>query len=57
VEDDPDVRKGLQIRLKANYYDTFFATDAISSMAEARKHQPDSILLDLGLPVGAVSRH
>ena len=52
VDDDPDVRLGYHIRLKANQYDTFFAADALSSIAEARKHQPDLIILDLGLPGG-----
>jgi two-component system KDP operon response regulator KdpE len=52
VEDDADVRLGLHVRLKANHYDTFFAGDALSAMAEARKHEPDLILLDLGLPAG-----
>jgi DNA-binding response OmpR family regulator len=52
VEDDPDVRQGMHVRLKANNYDTFFAADALSSMVEARKHEPDLIILDLGLPAG-----
>jgi DNA-binding response OmpR family regulator len=52
VEDDPDVRKGMHLRLKANHYDTFFAADALSSLVEARKHEPDLIILDLGLPAG-----
>ena len=52
VEDDPDVRRGLHVRLQANNYDTCVAVDAISSVAEARKHKPDLILLDLGLPGG-----
>jgi DNA-binding response OmpR family regulator len=52
VDDDPDVRLGLHVRLKANHYDTFFAGDAISSIAEARLHEPDLIILDLGLPAG-----
>jgi DNA-binding response OmpR family regulator len=52
IEDDPDVRLGYHVRLKANNYDTFFAVDGISSLAEARKHQPDLIILDLGLPAG-----
>ncbi|HWO38709.1 MAG TPA: response regulator [Candidatus Acidoferrum sp.] len=52
VDDDPDVRNGMHVRLKANHYDTFFAGDALSSMAEARKHEPDLIILDLGLPAG-----
>ncbi len=50
IEDDPDVRLGLGIRLKANRYQTFFAADAISGLAEAEKCKPDLIILDLGLP-------
>jgi DNA-binding response OmpR family regulator len=52
VEDDHDVRLGYHIRLKANGYDTFFAADSLSCIMEARKHQPDLIILDLGLPGG-----
>lgn len=52
IEDDPHVRLGYHVRLKANNYDTFFAADALASVTEARKHQPDLIILDLGLPAG-----
>jgi two-component system KDP operon response regulator KdpE len=52
VDDDPDVRQGMHVRLKANGYDTFFAADALSSVSEARKRGPDLIILDLGLPGG-----
>src|ERR1700704_3108838 len=52
VEDDPDVRLGLHVRLKANHYDVIFAEDGLTSIAEARKHMPDLIILDLGLPAG-----
>jgi two-component system KDP operon response regulator KdpE len=52
VDDDPDVRQAMHIRLKANSYDTFFASDALNSIAEASKQQPDLIILDLGLPAG-----
>ena len=52
VEDDPDVRQGLSLRLRANGYDIFFAGDVVASLIEARKHQPDLIILDLGLPAG-----
>jgi CheY-like chemotaxis protein len=52
VEDDPDVRQGLSLRLRANGYDIFFAGDVVASLNEARKHQPDLIILDLGLPAG-----
>jgi CheY-like chemotaxis protein len=52
VDDDPDVLKSMHVRLKANGFDTFFAADAISCIAEARKVEPDLIILDLGLPAG-----
>jgi len=52
VEDDPDVREGMHLRLKANNYETSFAADALSVLNEARKQQPDLIILDLGLPGG-----
>ena len=52
VDDDPDVRLGLHVRLKANHYNVIFAVDGMSSIAEARKHMPDLIILDLGLPAG-----
>ena len=52
VDDDPDVRLGLQLRLTANHYDVVFAADGVASIAEARKHMPDLMILDLGLPAG-----
>jgi len=52
VDDDPDVRQGMNLRLRANQYETFFAADALSVVVEARKHEPDLIILDLGLPAG-----
>ncbi|MEA3152841.1 MAG: hypothetical protein QOK44_430 [Betaproteobacteria bacterium] len=52
VEDDADVRFGYQVLLMAHHYDTFFAPDSVAAVSEARKHQPDLILLDLGLPAG-----
>jgi DNA-binding response OmpR family regulator len=52
VEDDADVRLGYHVLLKANHYDTFFAADSFAAVVEARRHQPDLIILDLGLPGG-----
>jgi len=52
VEDDPDLLQSMHIRLRAHHYDTSSAGDAISCMAEARKREPDLIILDLGLPAG-----
>lgn len=52
VEDDADVRLGYHILLKSHGFLTFFAVDSISAVSEARKCQPDLIILDLGLPGG-----
>lgn len=52
VDDDPDIRQALQIRLRANGYDVHCAEDGAGAISEARKRTPDLIILDLGLPVG-----
>ena len=52
VEDDADVRLGFKVLLTAHHYDTIFACDGLTAVSEAIKHQPDLILLDLGLPAG-----
>ena len=52
VDDDPDVRRALRLRLWAKNYDTVQAQDGYSAIAVAQKEQPDLIVLDLGLPAG-----
>jgi DNA-binding response OmpR family regulator len=52
VEDDADVRLGYNVLLRSNHYDVCFAADGHSAVSEGRKHQPDLVLLDLGLPAG-----
>lgn len=52
VDDDPDLRRGLKIRLRANHYDTVHATDGYTAITAAQKEHPDLIILDLGLPAG-----
>lgn len=52
VDDDPELRRALKIRLRANHYDTVQASDGYSAIAVAQKEQPDLIILDLGLPAG-----
>ncbi len=52
VDDDPDLRRGLNLRLRANHYDTAYATDGFSAIAMAQKERPDLIILDIGLPAG-----
>ena len=50
VDDDPDLRRALKIRLRANNYDTVQASDGYSAISVAQKEQPNLIILDLGLP-------
>ena len=52
IEDDMDLQRGLNIRLRASNYDTAFASDAVMALSIAKKEAPDLILLDLGLPGG-----
>jgi DNA-binding response OmpR family regulator len=52
VDDDPDMLLALQVRLKANGYAVHCAEDGIGAVSEARKHAPDLIVLDLGIPAG-----
>src|ERR1700733_13547625 len=52
ADDDPDVRLSLNVRLKANYYNVIFANDGLACIAEAQKHVPNLIILDLGLSAG-----
>lgn len=52
VDDDPDLRQALRLRLRANKYETVNAVDGYSAIALAYKEQPDLIILDLGLPAG-----
>jgi DNA-binding response OmpR family regulator len=52
VDDDPDVLRGLGIRLKASGYDIVFAADGYAATTMAQQQKPDLILLDIGLPAG-----
>jgi|ERR1700689_2684987 DNA-binding response OmpR family regulator len=52
VDDDPDLRQALRLRLRANQYETVNAVDGYSAISMAYKERPDLIILDLGLPAG-----
>ena len=52
VDDDRDIRMGLNVRLRSSGYDTVFAEDGVGAISVARKERPDVILLDIGLPAG-----
>jgi DNA-binding response OmpR family regulator len=60
VDDDPDLRQALSLRLRANNFDTVNVCDGYSAIAMAQKEKPHLIILDLGLPAGdgfAVLKH
>src|SRR5581483_3920577 len=52
VDDDPDLRQALRLRLRANNYETVSAGDGYSAIAQAYKERPNLVILDLGLPAG-----
>ena len=52
VDDDPDLRVALKLRLRASHYETVNAVDGYSAVTQAHKEKPDLIILDLGLPAG-----
>jgi DNA-binding response OmpR family regulator len=52
VDDDPELRMALKLRLQAHHYETVSACDGYSAIALAQKERPNLIILDLGLPAG-----
>jgi DNA-binding response OmpR family regulator len=52
VDDDAQIRLGLNARLRASGYQTSFAEDGVGVMSAALREKPNLILLDIGLPGG-----
>jgi two-component system, OmpR family, KDP operon response regulator KdpE len=50
VEDEPALLRALRINLRARGYEVATAAAGLEALAEARRHPPDAVLLDLGLP-------
>jgi two-component system KDP operon response regulator KdpE len=50
VEDDPDIRQLLRTLLESQGYRVVLAESASRALIEARSHQPDAVIVDLGLP-------
>jgi two-component system, OmpR family, KDP operon response regulator KdpE len=50
VEDEPALLRALRINLRARGYDVATAAGGAEGLAAARRHPPDVVLLDLGLP-------
>ncbi|MGD0126068.1 MAG: response regulator [Terriglobia bacterium] len=52
VDDDTDVVRALNIRLKSFGYDVVVAGDAMAAISIALNEKPDLIVLDISLPGG-----
>ncbi len=50
VDDDPDLRDGLERALAAEGYETALAPDGGSALAAVRDRRPDVVVLDLLMP-------
>ena len=50
VEDDPPIRNLISVALESHDYRCLVACNASGAMLEATSHNPDIMLLDLGLP-------
>jgi two-component system, OmpR family, KDP operon response regulator KdpE len=50
VDDEPQIRRALQLNLKARGYRVELAADGAEALRVAGRAHPDAILLDLGLP-------
>ncbi len=52
VEDDPDIVRGLGLRLRHAGYEVVSAEDAMFAMTLALRERPDLVIMDIGLPGG-----
>ena len=50
VDDEPELVFLMEVRLKANGYEIFTASDGQCALEIAKKEKPDLIILDLMLP-------
>jgi two-component system KDP operon response regulator KdpE len=50
VEDEPGLRQGLAINLRARGYEVMLAADGATALEAAARRPPDVVVLDLGLP-------
>jgi two-component system KDP operon response regulator KdpE len=50
VDDEPQILRALRINLRVRHYEVSVAANGSQALAEAAKHPPDLVILDLGLP-------
>src|ERR1041385_6875211 len=52
IEDDEKTALALCVRLKAQGYATYMASDGVSGLSKATRCKPDVIIVDIALPAG-----
>ena len=52
ADDDAALLQALRKRLESLDVDVITATDGYCSLAQARRHQPDLLILDVNMPAG-----
>ena len=52
ADDDDALLAALQIRLESLNVEVITATDGYNSLAQARAHKPDLLILDVNMPAG-----
>lgn len=52
VDDEPEIRRALTMRLKSNGYSVLTAEDGMQATNIAIQCEPDLIILDIGMPGG-----
>ena len=50
VDDEPQIRRALQINIKARGDEVFTAATGVEALTLAARHRPDVAIVDLGLP-------
>jgi two-component system KDP operon response regulator KdpE len=50
IDDEPQIRRALRTNLTARGYEVDLAATGEEGLARAAEHQPDVVILDLGLP-------
>jgi DNA-binding response OmpR family regulator len=50
IDDEPDIVDICRDYLRASGFEVITAADGIQGLAQARKHKPDLVVLDLMLP-------